>query len=243
MFIRNLFIALCLSGFVVTAHLGIADAQVLTPPEQPETKTPVKLQFTGLVTQQKKYSFDVKAVDREYQVQLAPGATVALRLNKPTYDFENRIVRVVRLEPGLDEQHPNASASEPARSSYPLPEKLFVEAKFEHVYQMQRIMQAKVKRINNYVLLAKDPGAEMPTETSLQIRGQLLPADQATTTKLKVNDEEFPVMLGQRDATMQGFTIVDLHPRRTEVFVWGVMGDDNVVIADRIEFQPIIAEP
>ena len=108
---------------------------------------------------------------------------------------------------------------------------------------MQRIMQAKVKRINNYVLMAKDPGAEMPTETTLEIRGQLLPADKPTTAILKVNDEEFPVMLGHRNATMRGFNILDLRPQSTEVFVWGVQGEDNIVSAERIEFQPIVKVP
>ena len=244
MFNRSLTkIVLYFAGFAIAAGPGIGHAQVLTPPEQVETKAPVKVQFSGIVSQQKKYSFAVKADDRDYQVKWNPGATLTLRLNKPAYDFPNRTVKVVRVVSSSDEKTGNASATEPGRISYKLPKTLFVEAKFEHVRQMQRIMQAKVKRINNYALSAEDPGAEMPSETSLRIRGQLLPSDEAGIAKLKVNTEEFPVMLGHRGATMSGFNILDLEPDTTEVFVWGVLAEDAVVSADRIEFRPIVGEP
>jgi hypothetical protein len=240
MSIRSLIIALVLAGLAFPATTEIGFAQVLTPPAPLENQAPVKVQFKGIVTQQKKYSFDVKTEDRDYQVKLAPGATLILRLNKPTYDFSNRIVKVVRVAPGGNEQAASDSDAEPGRVSYPLPETLFVEAKFEHVRQMQRIMQARVKRINNYSLTEKDPGAGLPTETTLRIGGQLLPADDPAVAKLKVDAEEFAVMLGQRGATLSGFNILDLPADSTEVFVWGFMGDDDVVSAERIEFQPIV---
>lgn len=240
MSIQHLTIALCLAGFFFAAGTELAHGQVLTLPAPAESNT-VKTQFSGIVSQQKKYSFTVKSGDRDYEVKLAPGTKLILRLNKPTFDFTDRTVRVLRVVTGSNEQVENESA-EPERMSYQLPEALFVTAKFEHVHQMQRIMQAKVKRINNYVLMPKDPGAEMPTESTLQIRGRLLPTEQADIAQLKVNDEEFAVMMGQRGATMSGFNILDLPVESTEVFVWGITEDDGVVSAERVEFQPIVVK-
>ena len=242
MFSRLVTTVLYLAVFAIAACADVVSAQVLTPPERVAITESAKVHFEGVVSQRQKYSFQVKAKDRDYQVKLAPAAKLTLRLNKPNYDFLNRTVKVVRVIRSSDEETKTALAREPGRKSYQLPETLFVDAKFDQVRQMKRIMQAKVKRINNYVLMPTDPGAELPTEKSLRISGQLLPADEGAVALLKVNDEQLPVMLGHRGAKMTGFNILELKPHKTEVFVWGELGTDNVVTADRIEFQAIVTK-
>lgn len=106
---------------------------------------------------------------------------------------------------------------------------------------MQRIMQAAVKRINNYQMSPADFGSQMPTEKSKQISGQVVADEASGGAKLVIDKEEFSVMFGHRGGELGGFTILDLKPKTTEVFVTGSIGSDNTVIAERIEFRPVVS--
>ncbi len=215
--------------------------QVLTPPDKTESQqlTPIKIE--GVVSDQKKYSFIVKSKDQRYVVKPTPNAVFTLRMNKPIFDFPNRQVRVLKSNSSLESEQAESKGT-PGRVAFELPETLYVVSRFEHAQQMQRVMTSKVKRINNYLLTSQKMGDIHPSEDQLFIGGELSPGTEATVAKLVIADKTYSVMLGHRKASMTGFSIADMQPQDTEVYIWGQVDADNSITAHRIEFRPIVSK-
>ena len=178
----------------------------------------------GSVVEVKKYSFVVDAGDEKYTVKLAKGVKLELNLHKPLYKPQTK--KLLVLLPGTDDN--------PAREEIQLPENLFVRVKFTHQNQMNRIMSASPKRLNNYQL---SPNPFPPAGQELAIAGQLV-VGQEDRYRLKTPDAiEHDIILGQHDASMVGFSIQDLKPMTTQVKVKGVSKPD-AIIASKAVFWP-----
>lgn len=204
-------------------------------PATAETKTSIQLQ--GIVTSRKKYSFTVKQGDTEYTVKPANGAPIGLKMNKPWFDWGNNQVVVdavpIRLTAANGDSLKRVALRLPA-------EKLFLISRLGDAAKMKRTMSAEVKRINFYLITPEDPGPHFPTDEQPYISGELSIKDNSPA--LKIKDDVLPLKLGFRYATMNGFSIAQLEPDKTQVFLSGTWHDgDDKIIATRILFQPIAA--
>ena len=231
----TLTVFLPLGLLVAFASAGVG--QVLTPPEKTEVVATKAVSIEGVVSEQKKYSFRVKTGDKEFVVKPTANAIFTLRMNKPIYDFTNHRVRVLKSISAFGSQLD--SAKKPGRVTFDLPQQLYVISRFDNPQQMERVMGQKVKRINNYLLASQHNGDVHPNESQMLIGGQLTPGGETTVANLKIEDKTYSVMLGHRNASMTGFSIIDLKPLATEVFVWGNSDSEGNVLANRIEFRPI----
>lgn len=185
-----------------------------------------KTVLLGSVIEVKKYSFVVDVGDGKHTVKLAKGVRLERRLNKPQFKPQAR--KLLVLLPGTEDV--------PAREEIRLPEDLFVRVKFAHQNQLERVMSAEPKRLNNYQLSPTpfDPVGQEPVVT-----GQLVLGEDGGHYRLKTPDAlEHNVILGQQNASMGGFTIQDLKPMTTHVKVEGVKTRDAVV-ANKAVFWPV----
>ena len=72
----------------------------------------------------------------------------------------------------------------------------------------------------------------------MAISGRLLATDEANQYELITSESKHLVTLGNRNATWIGFSILDLKPFRTDVFISG-QREGDIYFADRIEFAPV----
>ncbi|MDB4458485.1 hypothetical protein N9068_00345 [bacterium] len=197
------------------------------------TKTPPNvIRIEGMVTERKKYSIRVKQGEQEFDVKLTDGVAIALKMNRPWYDWKNKQVVV----DAIDE---NVASADSKRVGVPLPaQKLFLISRLGNAKTMQATMAKKVKRLNFYLVTPEDTGHHQPTADEPFLSGELfVENDQPYVI---VNDEKISVMLGFRFATMNGFSINQLKPNQTQVFLTGTRGkNEQEILTSRILFQPV----
>ena len=189
----------------------------------------------GLVTERKKYSFTVNQNGTNYKVKLASRAPIALKMNRPWYDWRNEQVVVDAVS------YPEDSESgSNKRVGIKLPaEKLYLISRFSDADQMAQIMSANVKRLNFYLITPEDQGQHWPTRDRPYISGSLS-IKKNQQVRLSLADQSLPIRLGFRNATMNGFSIVQLEPNKTQVFIAGLPGGgENEILATRVLFQPV----
>lgn len=204
-------------------------------PASAEPSATGQILIQGLVTKRKKYSFTVKQNNKEFEVKLASQAPIALRMNKPWYDWRNEQVVVDAVSfPNESEESSNK------RVGIKLPAKdLYLISRFSDADQMTQIMSANIKRLNFYLITPEDQGQHWPTKDRPYISGALS-IKKNQQLRLNVEDQSVSVRLGFRYATMNGFSIMDLEPNKTQVFIAGKPGAaENEVLATRVLFQPV----
>lgn len=200
----------------------------------------LETQIDGVVTARKKYSFTVSHDGKQTIVKLADGAPVGLKMNRPWYDW-NRHRVVVDAVPFPESSDPGT----PKRVAIPLPAKeLFLISRFKNIEHMESIMSSDVKRINFYLVTPDDPGEHYPTKEQYFIAGALVVEENQPVKnqpiRLQVNDESLLIRLGFQFATMNGFSIAQLEPNTTHVFLSGVAGEnEDEFVASRVLFHPI----
>jgi hypothetical protein len=189
----------------------------------------------GLVTNRKKYSFTVTQDDTEYEVTLAKRIPIALKMNKPWFDWRNQQVVVDSVSFPND---PDENSKKRVGIKLPAND-LYLISRFSDADQMTQIMSANIKRLNFYLITPEDQGHHWPTKDRPYISGSLS-IQKNQQPRLIVKDQSMSVRLGFRYATMNGFSIMDLEPNKTQVFLAGIPGDkENEVLATRILFQPV----
>ncbi|MEM9942446.1 MAG: hypothetical protein AAF939_12845 [Planctomycetota bacterium] len=199
------------------------------------TAIPESVQLNGLVIEQKKYSLKIRTDDGEFQVKLANGAPIALKMNKPWFDWDNRqvVVDEMKLE--------DSSAPTGSRIAVDLPATdLFVVARFKNERQIDEIMSSNVKRVNYYLITPDIQETHRPTAAKPYLSGPLSIGKTDQPVEMKLGGEMLKIRLGFRFATMNGFSLAHLRPNATQVLLTGTRNAEaNEVIAQRILFQPV----
>jgi hypothetical protein len=159
-------------------------------------------------------------------------------MNKPWFDWDNErvVVDAMSFPAG-----PNAEAANPRkRVALKLPAKnLFLISRMGDAAKMKKTMSAEVKRLNFYLVTPIDPGQHFPTADKPYLSGALSVDDDKVY--VKVDEHVLPVKLGFRYATMNGFSIAELEPNKTQVFLSGIWEDgENEIQANSILFQPVV---
>lgn len=200
--------------------------------EATSATVPEAIRIEGLVIQRKKYSIRVKQDEQEFDVKLTDGVAIALKMNRPWYDWQNQQVVVDAIEN-------NVPPADLKRVGIPLPaKKLFLISRLGNAKTMQATMANKVKRLNFYLITPEDTGHHQPTEDEPFLSGEL--TVENNNPHVVVNDKKLPIILGFRFATMNGFSINQLKPNQTQVFLTGTRGkNDGEILTSRILFQPV----
>ncbi len=218
-------LTILITATLAAGNTHVASSQGLDAPKS----TPIEID--GVVTQRQKYSFAVKALDRNYQVFIPNGTPILLRLFRPAFDLKQNRLRLELPISAADGKAKNNKVLE-----YALPNPLFVTAHFHSEERMAQFLSQEVKTVSNYTLSSSIPIAAEQTEWSLA--GELSRGDADNHFLLRVGGQQHSVQLGPRNGRLDGFTILDLKPNVTNVFVNGEFDGDRV-IARRIEFVDV----
>lgn len=220
--------------FLALLTCSTAGESRLKAQTQPTVKktSPEAVRIEGIVTGRKKYSIRVKQGEQEFDVKLTDGVAIALKMNRPWYDWKNQQVVVDAIAENVD-------AADLKRVGVPLPAKqLFLISRLGNTQTMQSTMAEDIKRLNFYLLTPEDTGHHLPTADEPFLSGELFVDNNQP--HLIVDDEKIPIMLGFRFATMNGFSVNQLKPNQTQVFLTGTRGkNESEIHTSRILFQPI----
>ena len=198
------------------------NAQSISSTDSTVESVKKSIQLQGLVTGRKKYSFTVKQNETEYTVRLGTGAPIGLKMNRPWFDWDNDQVVVDAINYPSDATAEAANSLKRVAMQFPS-KKLFLISRLGDAARMKEIMSTEVKRINFYLLTPIDPGQHFPTADQPYLSGALSVDEK--NVRLDVNEKMLPVKLGFRNATMNGFSITELEPNKTQVFLSGIWID------------------
>ena len=213
----------------------LADAQIDVREVVAEANSQQAITISGTVTDLKKYSFKISTDDnREYQVRLAPQAPIVLQMNKPWFDWEkDRIVVSSNSPTDLENEKPE-------RIAYPVStDRLYVVSQFKNARHMKRMVAKTPLRLSHYLLTLTKQHEHLPTESEHYISGKLTEMGANNSAQLKIGDQKISVLLGHREATIDGFTIQQLLPQTTHVTLTGTIDKNSEIVAQQILFYPI----
>ncbi len=185
----------------------------------------------GVVVEQRKYSIVVAQGDRDVVVNITPQTSVSLKIMRAKYDLQNRKIRIE-----LPISAPDGVFENNEFTQYDLPDPLFIKATFPHSTAMQKAMKANVKRLVTFELGV--PTDQVDPDDELSFTGQLKAGSEPDKMRLMIGSRAYEVVLGNRDARLLGFSILDLLPFRTDVFVQGEFEGEEL-FADEILFMPV----
>ncbi len=190
-------------------------------------------EFDGIVRQQLKYSIVVKTRHGDISVQLTEKTSVSLRLTRPIIDFERR-----QLILELPISAVSGVADQNERVEFDLPSPLWLTARFDHETQRQTIMGSGIKRLARYDLHDGQTLTNSESSLDLEIHGELSHGNAPNQLQWIHDHHVDQVILGNRQARLLGFSILNLTPYETDVFVKGNL-EDGQYFADEIEFAPV----
>ena len=185
-----------------------------------------EVRINGLVIDRKKYSFTVQSLDRQYEVSLPNGIPLMMKLNHPTIDLQDR-----KLSLTLMLSAPDGVAANDQILSWSLPEPVYVYSEFADEQEKQEVLNQPVRTLDRF-LLSPTPLQRTP----LTIGGELAAGRSPGQWFLDDNGAVYSIKLGTRRGLLTGFTIMDLKPLQTSVWVQGAMEGDRVV-ASRVRFE------
>jgi hypothetical protein len=238
--VNRLSLIFVLTAFVCGANTLTLEAQSATNATDESATTPTTIKLDGLVTDRKKYSFTVTRGGTQYKIKLAENASVGLKMNKPWFDMENKQVVVDALTYDLDSSSVNLKVDSGKRFPVKFPsENLFLISRFGDESKIKQFKSAKKKRLNFYLITPEDVGQNSPTKEKPYLSGALKFDKQVA--EVVTDEDSFPVLLGFRYATMNGFSIAQMEPNKTQVFLTGVWADgETEIVASRVLFQPVV---
>jgi len=115
--------------------------------------------------------------------------------------------------------------------TWPLPDPAFVSGMFRNRAELTQALSKSVPMLDRFVV-----GSQPVDVGPLTIQGQLSESRQDGQFFLDDRGRVQPVKLGSRRGLLSGFTISDLKPYQTSVWVQGQMNGDTLV-ANRIRFE------
>ena len=180
----------------------------------------------GLVLERQKYSFTLQANDQIFKVSIPNGTPMLMKLTNPEFDFTNNRVSYSLICSARDGKTEND-----VKLSWPLPTPTIVSSMFRSEQEMQATLSSGLRKLDRYVI------SEQPMDVGpFSISGEL---SAGTTEGQFYVDSAGSVRLatlGPRKGLLHGFTISDLKPMQTSVWVQGQMEGDTLV-ARRIRFE------
>lgn len=221
--IASAFLVLTSDAIVCCAQVDRdAEIKVSAGESQPKAQT---FDLRGKVVTKTKYGFQiVTATNQRIDIKSNESTDFALRMNRPWFRTEDRkaIVDGKQLVDGSRE-----------RIVYGLPAgPLYLLVQFRTIAQRDRIVSKSPWRINNYLIGGTPIKEAMPNGDSLFMAGRF----DFESSELVIAEKRYPILLGQRAATLRGRSIADLVPGETIVAASGTRNEDGYV-ADTVLFM------
>ena len=216
-------LAIALLFPIVTAVCQVSvEAQVQSPQLIDEVRV------NGLVLDCRKYSFTLQSLDKIHNVQIPNGTPVLLKLNKPEFDLDKRTVSFSLMLSADDGEEANDEVV-----TWKLPDPTFVTTTFRNEAEKEKVLGQAVRILDRFTI------SDRPLErTDLSFGGELRKSPTAGQFLLADNGGVYAIELGKRRGLLAGFSIMDLVPMQTSVWVQGSVEGD-AIIASRIRFDYI----
>ncbi|MEQ1905569.1 MAG: hypothetical protein ABL888_15375, partial [Pirellulaceae bacterium] len=190
-----------------------------------------KRQIVGAVIEQKKYSIRVTTTDGVFDVHLPSTTPVEQQLERPQFDWENRVLKMELLASARDgDPHGNLYVD------VPLPEDLYLEGSFAHRAEFTRLWNDKRKMLVRYRVTRSPRDSQSPAADSLTVQGKILEAKEGDQVAIELGGEKTWIRLGDRAATFDGFSIQDLKSHETDVDLEAHL-IDNRWVAQTVKFR------
>ncbi|MDG2015114.1 MAG: hypothetical protein P8J33_16530 [Pirellulaceae bacterium] len=209
-----------LSSTGAVSFLSSIEAQLATPQLIDEVRV------NGLVLGVRKYSFTLQSIDKIHNVQIPNGTPMLLKLNKPEFDLDKRTVSFSLMLSAEDGEDANNEVV-----IWKLPEPTFVTTTFRNEAEKEKVLAQSVRFLDRFTI------SDRPLErTDLSFGGELKKSPTPGQFLLAENGGVYAIELGKRRGLLAGFSIMDLIPMQTSVWVQGSVEGDSIV-ASRIRFE------
>jgi hypothetical protein len=190
-----------------------------------------KRQIVGAVIEQKKYSIRITTSDGIFEVHLPSSTPVEQQLERPQFDWENRVLKMELLASARDGD-PQGNL----HVAVPLPEDLYLDGSFAHRTEFTRLWNDKRKMLVRYRLTNSPRESQSPAADSLNVQGKIVDAKEGDQVAIELGGEKTWIRLGDRAATFDGFSILDLKSHETDVDLEAHL-IDNRWVAQTVKFR------
>lgn len=235
----NCYLAIIMTFVVSIGNLPcICRAQSETEGASPEEiEIPKRPNFVvdGLVQDRKKYSFTLRGPDRNYEVKLTNRTTVHARLIRPEFDWKTRTVKVTIPMSALDGTPKNNDVV-----TYPLPKRLSIKTKFKSQTQQSEATRTEPFELKDISISGESVEPSLGNNSDFELRGELTVTKEPGVFRIEFGDVQKKARIDTSSLRLEGFSIRELVPFATEVYVEGVReGDSNNIEATNIDFISI----
>lgn len=194
----------------------------------------VTRKLIGQVSQQRKYSIEIITSDG-YQTIAVPASTpISQRLERPTWDWSNRVIRMELVGSAQ-----NGDPEKNFQVEVPLPTPLFLEGRFAHQSEFERLWNRSERSVVRYRLTNEPQSPHWPGNGNEVLSGQVIDVGPEGQVELDLTEHRERVKLGDREAVLTGFSIVELLPHQTYVEIEADWQDDRWV-AQNIVFRRVL---
>lgn len=198
------------------------------PDRQPSKSAPSFLD--GVVTAKKKYSFTVSSDGRSHTVRLLPSTIVAARIIRPELDWQAGVVRGI-----IPASAPDGRGANHLTVEFPLPKPVYFRHQFESAEAMQKQLDSPTIHLKEPILSRNRlPDANTAGETP-EWTGELQPGRKPNQFQANIDGEPRLIEASWSTLVLEGFTLLDLKPLESDVFINGEVRDGEFLAA-RIEF-------
>lgn len=229
MFFRITFVV----ALVTTAVVFDRDArsQDETPPAVLDIPKPANFYVEGIVRERKKYSFVIKGPDQDYNVRLSARTEILARLPGPNLDWKKRTVGYV-----IPMSSPTGRSTDNQRVEFKIAARAFVRKKFKtDAERVTTTRREPFEILEPIISQSKSLTTSYGNNDSLELIGEIEPTSTPGIFELAIESKKHRARLGNKLVRLDGFSIVDLLPVETEVFVNGFR-DGSDIEATHIEF-------
>lgn len=189
----------------------------------------------GLVQDRKKYSFTLRGPDRNYDVKLTNRTTIHARLIRPEFNWKKRAVSVTIPMSALDGIPKNNHVV-----TYQLPQRLAIKTKFKNKIQQAEVTRTEPFELKNITLSGESFERSLGKNSENELRGELTVTDEPGVFSIDFGEVQKKARIDMSAVRLEGFSIREMVPFATEVFVEGVRdGDSSEIEATNIDFIAI----
>ncbi|MEM9412509.1 MAG: hypothetical protein AAGA30_15450 [Planctomycetota bacterium] len=188
-----------------------------------------EVRLLGNVEQVNKYSFAMNIGETLKQIEIGQQTKFYLKCSSPRVDFDELELKVT-VE-GRPKSYQN----------YPIKLPLYLECRFQHRKQLDRVMAMSPKRLSQFRVTNEVPVASRK-DSMLFVRGQLLQSQIDRQLLLKVDDSTQCEVRLSKEGLWGGFNLSDLERCETKVLLRGTQEGDRT-IAREIVFWPFEQRP
>lgn len=188
----------------------------------------------GVVTERKKYSFSVLGPEKIHQVKLDAQTTIAVRLIRPEFDFDKQKVTIV-----IPGSAPDGRSKNNLKVDFQLPEKLYFRGVFDSKSDWEKGRTEDPIGIPSLVLSKVPLAVGVTANDKTELTGEFIPTGKSNVFQTKLEGEPRSIRAQLQTVVVEGFSIMDLEPFASEVFVNGIQQEDGI-LAKRIEFVPLV---